>query len=212
MVYDLMTKKFRKLDTSNFNDDLTIGLIFLKKGALKILKQTYLICGYVLINKISKNYIPIDFRDDGVTLFEGTYNCMSKDIQKQLEDYIIDIKPYPMFTRFFIEWQFECDYNCFFNNGSLIKLSGSCLNDYELIDRLLKFDCHLICPETYDDLCDITCRLKKVFEFTIYDKDYDDSFKYIVDGLLNRYYIRFNDLEIIQIFYNLCTICDEIVR
>lgn len=211
MVYDLTTQKFRNLDPSNFDDDLTIGLIFLDKNALKVLKQTFLICGYLLINKNSKLYFPIDIREEGITIFEGVYNSFSKNIQKQLEKFISNIKPSSMFTRFFIEWQFDNNAYCFSTNGSFIKLCSSCIEHNELIARLIEYDCHLICPETYEELCDATSKLKKIFNFTVYNKNYNDSFKYIVDSLINNYYIRFSELEIVQIFYNICTICNETV-
>ena len=212
MVYDLTIENFRELDPSNFNDDSTIGLIFLDKCALKIIKQAFLVCGYLLIHKNSKFHLPIDIREDGITILESVYNRMSKNLQSQLKKFILDTKPYPMFTKFFIEWQFDCDEDCFINNGALIKLSTSCINHNGILDKLIKYDCHLICPDTYPELCEITYKLKKVFEFTIHDKDYNDSFKYIVDGLINKYYIRFNNLEVIQYFYNICTICNEMVR
>lgn len=210
MVYDLNTKKFRKLNRSNINNNHAVGVIFLKKEALNILKEYFLICGYALVNKNFKYIFPIDIREDGVTVLENVYNCFCEALKQQLENFVLYTKPDLIFTRFFIEWQIEGKRDCFSNNGALIQLSKNCIGRKDLIERLIEFDCHLICPEAYQELCDATRKLKKVFNFNVYDKDdYNDSFKYIVDALINDYYIKLGELEIEQIFYGICTICND---
>lgn len=73
MVYDLTTQKFRNLNKSNISTDFKSGIIFLEKEALEILKEHFLICGYVIINKYSGVIFPIDIREDGITIFENVF-------------------------------------------------------------------------------------------------------------------------------------------
>ena len=50
-IYDVKEQRFRDLDQTNYNDDLTLGVIFLKRESLDIIKNFFIICGYALIDK-----------------------------------------------------------------------------------------------------------------------------------------------------------------
>lgn len=51
LVYDDMHDIFRKLDTTNYNDDLVVGTIFLRRDALAVFKKYFIVCGYTMFDK-----------------------------------------------------------------------------------------------------------------------------------------------------------------
>lgn len=99
LVYDENTECFRSLNTRNYNDDIIVGTIFFKKGAISVLKKYFTICGYVLINKYEK--FPIDIRNDEIALLEGTYNCMPEKVKSELVKYNLIEKPEVIWSYFF---------------------------------------------------------------------------------------------------------------
>ena len=40
-VYDVQKEKFRELDETNCDDDLTVGVVFLKRESLEIIKKKF---------------------------------------------------------------------------------------------------------------------------------------------------------------------------
>ena len=88
-VYDVIKKKFRNINPHNYNDDLTIGAIILKRTALEELKQFFVICGYTIINKKDKSCYPIDIHSERIVIFEGTYNCFPDKLKERIVPLII---------------------------------------------------------------------------------------------------------------------------
>ena len=56
MVYDETVRAFRKLNKSNFNDDIIWGTVFLKREAISEIKKYFHICGYLLVEKEHGQY------------------------------------------------------------------------------------------------------------------------------------------------------------
>ena len=54
---------------------------------IEVIKQFCLIVGYVLIEKNSGYYHPIDIHDGVVVMFEGTYNCLPEQLKKKMIKY-----------------------------------------------------------------------------------------------------------------------------
>lgn len=208
-VFDVQFGNFRELNPLNYNDDLTFGLVYFNKESLSVFKQYFLICGYCLIDKKDGGFYPIDIQTNLVAIFEGTFNCFDSELQNKLEPFCLDKKPSPIMSKFFFEWQLECSSDCFIENGSFIRLCNNCLGSQGALETLLKADCHLVEPDNREELSSIIKKLVKIFSLSIYDKDYNETFKYVIDGLMRNFYIRFSELEIKQYFYQICTLCNE---
>lgn len=89
LVYDDFNDYFRDLNMSNYNDDIIVGTVLLRREAIKVLKKYYIICGYVLIGK-EGNLYPIDIREEDIAIFEGTYNCIRLHPEnKKMTDIIV---------------------------------------------------------------------------------------------------------------------------
>lgn len=208
-VFDLHYGKFRELCSKNYNDDIIVGMIYFNRDSLLVFEQYFLICGYCIMDKRNGDLLPIDIQKNSVAVLEGTFNCFKSKLQKELEPFCLDKSPSPIMSNFFFDWQFECASNCFLKYGSFIRLCSNCLGDKEILKSLLNLDCHLIEPENRKELSTIVKKLVNVFSLSIYDKDYNETFKYVIDSLIKNYYIKFTDLEIKQYFYQICTICNE---
>lgn len=207
MVYDLGLGGFRDLDKTNYNDDTKIGIVYLSIKSLQLLKRYFLICGYVLVDGKSRMIYPIDVQAETIAVFEGTYNSFSDAIKAELSQYVINSRPSFLFTPFFIDWQFKMKSDCFTENGPLIKLSSDCLSKAKTIGKMLKYNCHLIEPTNFDELCEFTGKAYKVYGLDIYEEDYSDNFKYLIDSLINGYHINMTKFEIEKVFYQICHLC-----
>ena len=61
MVYDETIKNFRKLNKSNYDDDIVWGTIFLKREAIFEIRKYFHICGYVIIEKEQEMFETVCF-------------------------------------------------------------------------------------------------------------------------------------------------------
>ena len=206
IVYDLKLRRFRDLDTTNFNEDLTIGIIYLEKKSLHVLKKYFLICGYVLIDYQTKRMHPIDTQQETVAVFESTYNSLSTALRGELSKYIVLSCPIIPLTQFFIEWQFNFNLECFSENGPLIKLSSYSLENSKVLNKMLDIKFNLM--ESYDfcSLCEFVQKANMVYGFDISSGDYNDTSKYLIDSLINGYRINMTKYEIEKCFYQICNL------
>lgn len=208
-VYDVTIKRFRQLNTNNFNDDLVFGTVFFKRDALLEMIKYYHICGYVLIDKEEGCWYPVDIHNDKIVLFEGTYNCMPTPLKMELIKYNIQSLPDRIWSKFFFQWQFMCDSNAFINFGSFIKLCDSILGSPKKYARFVDMDMALFEPITYTELCNFTRDILKLSNVDINGYDYSKDIKYLIDSLVKGYHINFTDEEITTYFYQICKLVYE---
>ena len=206
VVFD-ETGKTRELNTSNYNDDLIVGTIVFDRKALSAIKKYCLIIGYILVERKTWCHLPIDIQDDRIVMLEGTYNCLPSRLKKELIIYSLQSTNLPLWSAFFFRWQFLCDNKCFEEFGPMLELCSSCIGDSNLLSQLIEKNCHIYKPQNYEELKETTQNLFQNFGVDINPLDYEVNFKYLVDSVLNGYYIRFNGHDIEKFFYNVCNFC-----
>lgn len=209
VVYDERIKDFRKLNTSNCNDDIIWGTIFLKREAISEIKKYFHICGYVLIEKEQRQFYPIDIHKDKIVIFEGTYNCMPAPLKKSLISHNIQTLPDRIWSSFFFKWQFMCDRSVFANHGSFIRLCNNIIDSPKRFAEFIDADVPLYEPITYKELCSFTRDILDVSNVDMYSYDYYENIKYLLDSLIKGYHINFTNEEITSYFYEISKLVDE---
>ncbi len=207
-VFDESIQSFRKLDINNYNNDIVFGSILLKREAINEIKKYYHICGYVIVEKASKFAYPIDIHDDKIILFEGTYNCMPKELKDVLVDYSIDVLTGKLWSSFFFRWQFMCD-TVFHEYGPFIKLCSNILDSQSRLRKFFASDVALYKPTTYAELCRYVRDVLKLSGVDVNSYDYTESIKYLINSLVRGYHINFTDDEIKLYFYKISALVDE---
>lgn len=205
LVYDYINKAFREHDCKNYDDDLTIGIVFLDRKALDEIKEYYTIIGYALIGEDMAHF-PIDIHKNHISLFEGTYNCMSIELKKSLVKYCINTAPSVILSRFFVQWQILCDWNAFEDNGSFIELASEVMGTPKLLKRGIEYNYNLVFPSTYSELCVLVKNLSGIFKTDLYNPDYTEEANYLIYSLQNRIHINMSDEEIEEYTYMICNI------
>ena len=79
---------------------------------LEIIKKSFVICGYLIISKKDKIHYPIDIHPDRIVMLEGTYNCLPKELKKELIHYNTTSFREPLWSRFFVEWILLGSWDC----------------------------------------------------------------------------------------------------
>ena len=209
MVYDESIRDFRKLNKSNYNDDIIWGTIFLRREALFEIGAYFYICGYVIIDKNNGNKYPIDIHKSKVVILEGTYNQMPSSLKHTLIQYNIQVLPDRIWSAFFINWKFIWDPNVFENSGDFIRLCSNILTSTKKYNRFVKLEISLFEPSTYLELCTFTRNILNLSSVDIYGSDYYKNFKYLIYSLANSYHINFSDHEITSYFYRICKLINE---
>lgn len=209
IVYDVFKKTLRKLNSKNYNNSNICGLIFFKREALNVIHKYYCVCGYVLINKETKVREPIDIRENTIAIFEGTYNCMPRILRKALIPLNIEVIPERMLSSFFIQWQFKCDFNCFLENGPFVKFCSNILESTEAINYLINNKYNLCEPLEYPELCEFTRVAIGLSNIDVFQLDYQDTAKYLIDALLNNYHINIDPSELKVYCYQICSIVNK---
>lgn len=209
MVYDETVKSFRKLIKTNYNDDIICGTVFLNREALSEIKKFFYICGYILIDKKHGCMYPIDIHKDKIVIFEGTYNCMPTDLKISLLKYNIKLLPERIWSSFFIQWQFFCDFNAIEKHGSFIKLCSNILNSQKKYSQFISYDVALYEPITYSELCNFIRNILEISNVDICGCDFYADKKYLLDSLNRGYHMNFTDEEITLYFHQISKLIDE---
>lgn len=209
LVYDYSIKAFRQIDETNYNDDIVCGTVILQRDSLSEIKKYFHICGYVIIEKETGDWYPIDIQREKVVLFEGTYNCMPQSLRESLIQYNVRSLPDKIWSLFFIEWQFMCNINVFENHGSFIKLCSRIIGSQQVYSAFIKSGIELYEPVTYRELCDYTRNILNLTNLDINSDDYYERIKYLIDSLVKGYHINFTDEEVTLYFYQISQLVDE---
>lgn len=194
-VYDDFKDVFRDLDATNYDDDIVVGTVFLKREALDLLKKHLIVCGYIMFGKGGEQYI-IDIRADDIALLEGTYNCLPENVKRELIAYNITERPNIVWSRFFFQWQFRCDWEAFTKNGSFIELISNILGDKEMVKKLIAERKHLVFPSNYEELCEFAQNATSLLSIDLYQPDYVEEANYTIDSLLHGYHVNMTVSEI----------------
>lgn len=208
-VYDELKKQFRFLNPTNYNDDLVIGAVLFEKAALEIIKKSFVICGYLIISKKDKIHYPIDIHPDRIVMLEGTYNCLPKELKKELIHYNTTSFREPLWSRFFVEWILLGSWDCFTQNGSFIEMCSHFAGDSNIIEQMIAHDISIVEPTSYDELCYMVSRSINLSGADFYTPDYIESYKYLVDSLVHHYHINFSPTEITEYMYQICHIVNN---
>ena len=209
ITYDLNTQTFRKLNKKNFTDDLFVGVVLMQRNALQEIKKYFNICGYVIIDKETRVMYPIDIQRDKIVIYEGNYNSMPDLLKRSLIKYNIHTASNQIMSSFFIRWQFISDQSCFENSGGFIKLCYNIIKSPKRFDSFTKLDRTLYEPTTYQELCEFTRSVLDLSCINIFDYDYFDDFKYLIDSLVNEFHINFSEKEITSLSNQLSNLVDE---
>ena len=206
-VYD-ENGNFRELNKNNYDDDIVVGSVLFSLDFIDILLKYYIIIGCFLFDE-NLNDFPIDIQQDKIVLFEGVYNSLNEECKKELVDYNISSRPKYLWSRFYIEWLFLLNGNCFKENGPLFLLCNNLLSNEKAINYIIKNKISIYEPRNYYELGKMVDAILNAFEVDINKLDYDAAFKYLIDSVRNGYYIRLDAYQIKKCFYDICSICNN---
>ena len=202
-VFDDFKCCFRELDTTNYNDDIIVGVIFFRRDAINVINNYYRIIGYLICDENGVNY-PIDIRKNDIALFEGTYNCLCEELKKELIQFNIQDKPQLIWSNFFILWQFVCDFDVFKKSGSFIKLASEIAGNEKMMKKLLAKKIDYVFPLNYKELSKMAYGLNRLYGIEFYNKDYYEEINYLFDSIMNGYHINMTLEEVETYCYQLC--------
>ena len=208
-VYDTIGKQYRTLNPFNYNDDLAIAAVLFDKEALEEIKRYFVICGYFIISKVDKSYYPIDIQPDKFVMLEGTYNCLPKELKKELVRYNTTSCYETVWSHFFSEWIYLGSWECFKQNGSFVEMCTHFIEDMNIVDRMITQNISVIEPNTYDELCEMVRNSIELSKADFYTPGYYESHKYLVDSLIHHYHINFSSSEITEYMYQICHIINK---
>ena len=203
VVFDDYKRCFRKLNKSNYNDDLVVGSVFFTRSAISVIEKYYRIIGYIICDEKGL-YYPIDVKNDEITMLEGTYNCLTDKLKMELVPYNIQVEPLTIWSSFFFRWQFMCDWDAFENSGSFIKLSSLIIENDLLVKKIIDERINFVFPTNYKELSQMVCGLNKLFGVTFYNKDFYEEINYLFDSLLSGYHINMSKDEVDTYCYQFC--------
>ncbi len=203
VVFDDYKRCFRELDSSNYDDDLTVGTVFFKRDAISVIEKYYRIIGYIICDD-KGGYYPIDVRKNDIAMLEGTYNCLTDGLKMELVSYNIQTEPSVIWSPFFFQWQFMCDWNAFENSGSFINLASRIVGSTELVKNIIDEKIDFVLPVNYIELSQMVRALINLFGVKFYNKDYFEDVNYLFDSLTNGYHINMSTEEVDGYCYQLC--------
>lgn len=202
-VYDIHKKAFKNIDLNTQEQDF----ILFDRTAITIVKKYYNICGYFYLDKINRHIHFIDF-DDNILVIPQSSFCSMIDICKaELETYNIaegiNYKPSLAFLCLCYEEKPYDSYDYFTNLCFDIMCNSVLLNDFAAIND------SIIYPTSVQELYEFAQNVYKITNFDYISPDYDKTFKYIVDGLINGYHIALSYNDVKKYAYNISLLALE---
>lgn len=111
-VVNFDSSVIRDLNRNNYNDDTNAGLVVFKNECIDILKKEYHYNGINLIPKRTEQQaVIVDILDDIVVFWEGEFNRLPEEIQKELVAYNLTNRTEKIISKFMFTWQLEANFN-----------------------------------------------------------------------------------------------------
>ena len=208
LVYDMSTARFREIERKNYNDDVIVGVVFFDRKAIPIIEKYCLICGFLLINKANMQTFPIDIQEAHLSFLEGTYNCLPSEMKKALAEYNLHFRPDRIFSHFFFQWQFMCDFSVFDNNGYLIQMCSKMHYCPDKIKKLLENNCNIFHPNSYEELGILVQNLHITTGLDFTTPAFTETYNYTIDALQNGYYMNLSNIDILMYCNQICRTVD----
>ena len=202
-VYDIQSNTFRDIN-SKMTDG---GFVLFKRVAVSVLKQYYNICGYFYLDKIRRSIHIIDINDVIVAIPEVFFSNMIDTCKKEIEKYnVIDnvnYRPSFVFLCLYMGEKHIDEFDCFAN------LCFEIMYNPILINSFAKANDSIVYPISQQELYAFAKSVYNLIRFDYITPDYDTSFKYTIDSLINGYHINFSKDDIEKFAYNISRLAYE---
>lgn len=206
IVTNQLNGSIRKIDESNYNDDVDAGLIVFDKKCMEYLKERYIFLELQMVDMHTKDSILVDILNDKIVFWEGEFNKLPYEVKKKLEKYNIKSKLNRIISKPMFEWQLNA-------NSDYEKYEFP----YQMLGKYILKNCFELAyesristelPETCDDLRDKVNNLLKFFSIK-YSQLFRDEVGYKeLEKVLNNKY-KLNSAKSKGLFDYFCYILLE---
>lgn len=208
IITNQLNGSIRKINESNWNDDIDAGLIVFSNKCLNYLKKRYIFIELSMIDMHTKDSVLIDFVGDKIVFWEGEFNKLPYEIKKELEKYNIRKKCTGIISAAMFEWQLNCNLNYEKYEYSYQKVGKKIFEKY--FDIAFESRLSLELPETVFELKNKINNLLK-----IYSLNFKQLYKYekgyvVLEKIMNNEYKPSKE-EIKQLFDYFCYILLEVI-
>lgn len=191
----------RKINESNWNDDMDAGLIVFNKRCLDFLKKRYVFVEYHMIDLFSQKSILVDILDDKVVFWEGEFNQLPYDIKKQLEIYNVRVKSNSIISKPMYEWQLKGNINYDKFEFPYQKIAKYIFENHFLLAYELK--CNLDRPKNKTDFVEKINNILRILNINIEDIKCNELGYITVEKILNTKYLS-NKKELSELYDYFC--------
>ena len=209
IITNQLNGNIRKINESNWNDDMDAGLIVFNENSLKFLKERYIFIELSMIDMHTKDSILIDFVGNRVVFWEGEFNKLPYEVKKRLEKYNIRKKCKGIISKAMFEWQLNCNLDYDKYEYPYQKIGKKVFENY--FDVAFESGLSLELPNTSAELKDKINNLLKLFSiefnklykhergFIILEKIMDNKYKSTAEESRQLFdYFCHNLLEVIE--------------
>lgn len=200
---------FRKINESNWNDDVDAGLIVFDKKCLTELKMRYIFVEYHMIDLFNQNSSLVDIINNRVVFWEGEFNQLPYDIKKSLEKYNIKKPSTGIISKPMFEWQLNANIDYDKYEYPYQKLSKYLYENYYNI--LTELKCNMDLPNNKNEFVERINNVLKILNLNIDDIEKNElGYTTIIKILTTKYlstkkelielfdYFSYNILEVIS--------------
>lgn len=171
IITNQLNGNIRKIDESNWNDDMDAGLIVFNNKCLKYLKERYIFIELSMIDMHTKDSILVDFVGNRVVFWEGEFNKLPYEVKKKLEQYNVRKKCKGIISKAMFEWQLNCNLDYDKYEYPYQKIGKKVFENY--FDIAFESGLSLDLPRTSKELKDKIDNLLKIFSV-----EFNELYKY----------------------------------
>lgn len=202
-VYDIHNKVFYDLNCNTKQNEF----VLFQRSALSVVKQYYNICGSFYLDKVRRKIHLIDINESSIAIPNYSFIEMIDICKSNLEKYNIteriDYQPSLGFINLYIEEK-DSDLSDYFNN-----LCFDIMHNTRLLNSFARINESIIYPISEQELYVFAQNVYKLIHFDYVSPDFDLSFKYTIDALINGYHINFSKNDIEKYAYNISRLAYE---
>lgn len=210
-VISLDRNNVRKLNPSNYNDDIDPGLVVFDKDAVVEIQKYYYFYDLTLIPRL-EHVQPslVDYFGDLVVFWEGEFNSkLPIELKKSLQKFNLTNKTKNIISSAMYNWQLQGKWEVFDDLYPNQKLARIILKNY----RNTAYECQLdfYPPFSIDEYSKFIINILSILKITKKNLKLLPEKEKLLEKIINKEYVFVNNEDLINNFYGFCNLIVKVV-
>ncbi len=211
-VVELESGKIRDLNTNNYDDDISAGLIVFKKEAYQVLSKYYYFYDMMLVSKNNElDLCLIDNLEDCFVFWEGEFNSkIPIEIKRELAKYNDKNRKVGIISKGMYEWQLNANWNYIDDALPNEKLASYIRNNY--LAQALEIGLDFYPPKSNEEYGDFVNLIFKILKISYKDLKISNEKIELLEKIRNKSEVFANQDLLYKNYQGFCNLINRVVE